>query len=253
MENPLVSIIIPAYNAEKYIEETLRSTLLSSYTPIEIVVVDDGSDDATSEIVKSYAQKHGAIHFHTQSNSGVSAARNNAIRNSNGKYILPLDADDLISSDYIEKAVSVLESKPDVKLVYGAAEFFGERTGRWKLPDFDISLLAKRNIVYASGIYRRKDFDKTGGYCVDIAGLEDWDFWISLLKEGGEVHFIDSVCFYYRIRKNSKRSNDMKKKKQVVDTLNSRHSRFFQEQLGGKLHYNRSWSVLLNKLRIKCL
>ena len=188
-----------------------------------------------------------------QINHGLSATRNIAINYSNGEYILPLDADDLISSDYIEKAVSVLESRPDVKLVYGAAEFFGDRTGRWKLPEFDISLLAKRNIVYASGVYRRKDFDKTGGYCVEIAGLEDWDFWISLLKEGGEVHFIDSVCFYYRIRKGSMRSRVMKKKKQIVDTLNSRHSRFFQEQLGGKLHYNRSWSVLLNKLHIKCL
>lgn len=253
MEKPLVSVIIPAYNAEKYIEETVNSALQSTYLPLEIIIVNDGSTDKTREIIDKLSAENNIIKSFHQKNKGSSAARNAAIGHSQGKYILPLDADDLISPDYIEKAVSVLEERPEVKVVYGDAMFFGEKNGLWRLPEFDINLLARRNIIYASGIYRRKDFDQTGGYCEDIAGMEDWDFWISMMKSGGEVHYIASVVFYYRIISNSKRSQDLKKKKQIVDKLNLRHAAFFKQQLGGRLHYNRSWSVLLNKLRIRGL
>lgn len=253
MEKPLVSVIIPAYNAEKYIEETLQSALGSTYKPLEIIVVNDGSTDDTQQIADKLASENPVIRTYHQFNKGASAARNTAISYSRGKYILPLDADDLISSVYIEKAVKILNENSDVKVVYGDAMFFGEKNGLWRLPKFDINLLARRNIIYSSGIYRRADFDKTGGYCEDIEGMEDWDFWISMMKNGGDISYLEEVVFFYRIISNSKRSQDLKKKKLIVDKLNLRHKEFFDIQLGGKLHHNRSWSKLLNKLGIKGL
>ncbi|MFA6701316.1 MAG: glycosyltransferase family A protein [Dysgonamonadaceae bacterium] len=247
----VVSVIIPAHNAEEYLEETVKSVLNSSYKNIEIIIMDDGSNDKTGEIADSLAKKYLNISSFHQVNKGVAAARNEAIKQSKGKYILPLDADDLISIDYIEKAVTILEENVDVKVVYGNAQFFGNKFGKWDLPDFDINLLARRNIIYVSGIYRRKDYDKTGGYSEEIAGLEDWDFWISMFKTGGKVKYIDTECFYYRITQDSKRTKDSKKKKQIIDLLNMRHKDFFDKQLGGKLHYNRSWSRVLNSLNIK--
>ncbi|MDD2243690.1 MAG: glycosyltransferase family A protein [Dysgonamonadaceae bacterium] len=251
MIEKVVSVIIPAYNAEKYLEETVKSVLNSSYKSIEIILMDDGSTDKTGEIADSLTKTYLNISSYHQVNKGVSAARNEAIKLSSGKYILPLDADDLISIDYIEKAVTVLENNPDVKVVYGCAQFFGDKFGKWQLPDYDINLLARRNIIYVSGVYRRNDYDNTSGYCEEIAGLEDWDFWISMLKTGGKVSYIDTECFYYRITQDSKRSKDSKKKKQIIDMLNVRHKEFFKNHLGGKLHYNRSWSRFLNALNIK--
>lgn len=252
MKDVLVSIIVPAYNAAKYIEETINSALQSSYSPIEIIIVNDGSIDNTREEVLTLREKHPeTIKYIEQSNSGVAVARNIAIQCANGKYILPLDADDLIDKDYIKKAVEVLENSPEVKVVYGGAKYFGAKKGVWKLPKFSLSLLARRNIIYVSGIYRKEDFLKTDGYCAEIEGMEDWDFWISMLKTGGKVFFIPDTCFYYRILSDSKRKNDMKKKRQIVDTLNIRHKDFLEKQLGGKLRYNRSWSKLLNKFSMK--
>lgn len=247
---PLVSIIIPAHNSEQFLSETVQSALQSAYSPIEIVIVNDASTDGTKAIAEQLANDNPNIKvLHFSENRGVSAARNYAIAHSVGKYILPLDADDLISKNYIHWAISILETRADVKMVYAHAEYFGMKRGEWNLPEFNLRKLAKRNMIYVSGIYRRKDFNKTDGYCEYIPGLEDWDFWISLLKDGGNVVKLQDVCFYYRIIQNSKRKKDYEKKREIIDILNSRHTNFFNQQLGGKLRYNRTFSFIINKFR----
>lgn len=249
---PLVSVIVPVYNMERYLAETLESVLKSDYPNFEVIVVDDGSEDNSRAIAEEFMMKDHRVKLISQPNAGVSSARNNGIKSAKGEFILPVDADDLISSDYIKKCVSVLMSDQEIKVVYAKAEFFGDKIGEWKLPSFNIGLLARKNIIYVSGMYRKKDFEVTEGYSENIAGMEDWDFWISLLKTGGKVVCLNSVCLYYRITSQSKRLKDRKRKKQIIDQLNERHADFFHDQLGGKLHYNRSWSRLLNKFHINC-
>ncbi|MGO8078119.1 hypothetical protein AB9F41_37935, partial [Rhizobium leguminosarum] len=78
------------------------------------------------------------------------------------------------------------------------------------LPEFSLSLLARRNHIDTCALYRRTDFDRIGGYCEEIIAREDWDFWISLLKDGGEVVRLPEVGCYYRVRKQSKRIRDRK-------------------------------------------
>jgi len=92
---PLVSVIVPAYNAEAFIAQTLDSIISQTYQNIEILVVDDGSQDRTPEIVESFAQRDQRITLLRQANAGVAAARNLAIEKSNGEYIAPIDADDI--------------------------------------------------------------------------------------------------------------------------------------------------------------
>ena len=89
---------------------------------------------------------------------------------------------------------------------------------------------------------------RTGGYCEEIIAREDWEFWIAMLKDGGEVYRLPYVALHYRIRRASKRTHDRKLKKHVVETLNRRHPEFFERELGGPLHYHRSWSRFLNRL-----
>ena len=102
---PLVSLIIPLYNAAPYIEETLDSVLASTYRPIEVVIVDDGSQDDSLRVAQDYCQQHTLCCVLSQPNAGVSAARNHAIREAKGKYILPVDADDKIGATYIEHEI----------------------------------------------------------------------------------------------------------------------------------------------------
>ncbi|MDD4969498.1 MAG: glycosyltransferase [Paludibacter sp.] len=245
-QTELVSIVIPAYNAEKYLEETVDSALASSYPSLEIIIVNDGSSDNTQQVIDRIVANHPQIKACQQKNQGVSVARNTGISKATGKYILPLDADDLIAPDYIEKAVDILSKNERVKMVNGLGEFFGDRQGAWNLKPFSRRLLARKNMLYISGIFRKTDFDKTDGFCPEIKGPEDWDFWISLLKRGGEVVRLPQVCLYYRIHANSKRIANKNKKKEAISILNKRHKAFFYRELGGKLHYRRTWSRLFN-------
>lgn len=243
---PLVSVIIPVYNMQEYIAETLDSVLASDYPNFEIVVVDDGSADKSAAQCQVYADKYEKIHFYSQSNSGASAARNHAIRKSLGEYILPLDGDDKISSRYITEAVKILSIRPNVKVVASNAEFFGDRTGLWELPEFDLKLLARKNLMNCSSMYRKSDWERVGGYCEEIKGREDWDFWISMLKNGGDVFRLPIVGLHYRIRENSKRVKARKWKHEIIDKFNERHAEFFKQQLGGPLRYVRQMSSFIN-------
>ena len=87
-----------------------------------------------------------------------------------------------------------------------------------------------------------------GGYCESIIAREDWEFWISVLKNGGKVVRLPEIGLYYRVRKQSKRVTDRDLKRHVIDTLNRRHPEFFERELGGPLRYHRSWSVWQNRI-----
>ena len=245
-----VSIIVPCYNHAVFLEETLQSALNSTYSPIEILIVNDGSTDNSEEIALKYAQKYSNITYIYQSNKGPAAARNNGIGRATGKYILPLDADDLISTDYIEKAVAVLDQRKEVILVYCMAEFFGEKQGKWNLPTFSRKYLARDNMIFLSALFRKSDWERVGGFDKRMTwGWEDWEFWISMLKNGGEVVRLPITGFYYRICKGSRRkstNNDAKRK--TIALINEKHGHFIFEQLGGPLHYQRSCSAFINRL-----
>lgn len=201
---PKVSVIIPCYNQGKYIEETIKSVLLSTYTDFEIIIINDGSTDSlTNDLLKTPSWPKTKI-LNTI-NVGVAAARNIAIKYSSGKYILPLDGDDKISSDYLNDAVEILENNPNIKVVSCDVQFIGHKKGIYKLPEYSLEKLLGQNILVVSCFYRRADFDKTNGYNPNMVyGYEDWDFWLSLMESGGEVYKIPKVHFYYRITKKSR-------------------------------------------------
>ena len=245
---PSVSIIIPAYNASATLEETLRSASACTYHPLEIIVIDDGSTDNTLEIARRHAEQDSRVRVLHQENAGVCRARNHAVSEAGGEYIMPLDADDLIVPEFISLAAAVLDMRPEVKVVQPRAHFFGLKNGEWNLPKFDVSLLARKNMLPACCMFRKSDWERVGGFCTDIIAREDWEFWISILKDGGEVVRTEEVMYHYRILPNSKRVRDRLLFHHVVKTLNRRHPEFFFRELGGPLRYWRSWSKVLNAL-----
>jgi glycosyltransferase involved in cell wall biosynthesis len=199
-----VSVIIPCFNQGQFLAECIISIRQSTYPNIEIIVVDDGSTDEESiKIFRSFSFEN--CQLIQQVNQGPSVARNKAIAYSKGKYILPLDADDKIGKDYIEQAVRILENQSTVGIVYCEAEFFGLKTGKWELPVFDKNKFLTQNLIFNCAMYRRSDFDRTGGYNPNMKrGWEDWDFWLSMIELELEVYKIPSVQFYYRIRTESR-------------------------------------------------
>lgn len=216
-EEPLVSIITPCYNREKFITETLDCIQKSHYKNWECVVVDDGSTDNSSKIIQEFVRKDSRFKYFYHSNSGISRTKNFAIANSNGKYILPVDSDDLISPFYMSEAVEIMEKRPEVKIVSAQGVYFGTKKGKWHLADYSFNELLLSNCIHNSSMFRRVDFDKTDGYDPTFAINEDWDLWINILKTGGEVVKIEKDYFFYRkhdesnIIKFPKRDADMLK------------------------------------------
>lgn len=244
---PLVSVIVPLYNAAPFIGEALESIIASTYQPIEIVVVDDGSTDNSLRVAQAFVDSHPQVRVLHQANAGVSAARNHAIREAKGEYILPVDADDRISATFIEHAVAAFTD--EVRVVGCKAAFFGERQGEWRLPAFSPALLARKNMIPISSLFRRADWERVGGFCEEDIFREDWDFWLSLMELGGTYVRLDETGLFYRVTSGSRRHTAKHQKRAIVDAINRRHAAYLEKYLGGPLHYHRSWSRLLNHFR----
>lgn len=194
---PLVSVIIPAYNAERFIEKTLKSVIAQTYHNLEVIVVDDGSQDRTAEIVQSIAQLDGRIRLLQQPNAGVAAARNLGIQNSKGEFIAPIDADDIWYPPNIEKQVKcMIYSDFSVGLVYSwsvdineddcltGGFHASEQKGKVYLP-----LLCHNFIGNGSAVLIRKTcLEKVGGYNNEQLkdehshGSEDWELYLRIAE-----------------------------------------------------------------------
>lgn len=198
---PIVSVIVPCYNLGKFLPEALNSLIEQTFSDWECVIVDDGSTDNTKSIALEYVRKDSRFIYYYKENEGVCIAKNFAISKSKGKYILPLDSDDLIEPEYIEEAVSILDNNSDIRLVYCDGIFFGEKSGLIDNADYSFELLLYSNLIHNSALFYKKDFDDTGGYSLEMKdGLEDWEFWINLLKGEKKTFKIPKPYLRYRIR-----------------------------------------------------
>lgn len=204
MNDPRVSVIIPCYNHAQFIVEAMESVLKQTYYDFECIIINDGSTDNTEEVVLKWIKNDERFKYFYQENWGLSNARNRGIILSSGVYILPLDSDDKISENYLEKCVKVLELQTDVKIAYGEAYLFGKSNRKWNLDSYSFEDILYKNMIYCTGLYRKEDWIKVGGYDENLReGLEDWEFWINILKDGGEVVKIKNCYFYYRLKDNS--------------------------------------------------
>ncbi|MBE9066479.1 glycosyltransferase family 2 protein [Leptolyngbya cf. ectocarpi LEGE 11479] len=196
-ENPLVSVIIPAYNAEHFIERTIISVLNQTYRNLEIIVVDDGSCDRTAEIVRAMAGQDQRIVLLQQTNGGVAAARNTGIRHAKGDFIAPLDADDIWYPENIVKQLNCFQKtgKP-LGLCYAWTVDIDDddhllrnfRAARIK-GSVARTLLCHNFLGNASAsLIRRECFDAVGGYDdsfhqKQIQGCEDWDLYLRIAEK----------------------------------------------------------------------
>lgn len=207
--NPLVSVIIPTYNSNKYIKETLESILNQSYKNLEVIITDDCSSDNTLEIVKEY--KDGRIRILTNTkNLGISGNMNKGIGVSNGKYVAIMDADDWSYPYRIEKQVKLMENNPKIVLCSGYMDMCDENlnfkhTRTYPTSNRDIrKVLLKYNpIAHPASMWRKKALLKTNLYPLDVNNTCHDYALIFEISQFGELRNIPKPLIKYRIRKDS--------------------------------------------------
>lgn len=201
-DKPKVSVIIPVYNSEDYLQETIRSVEGQSYPNVELVFVDNCSDKAsTIDALDGLRKKHKVV---DSKEKGLSNARNDGIAAASGEYILPLDSDDVLKPSFIASCIELFEKEPETTVVRTNIELFGVKKGRVVFEKYTYARLLARNLMVATSMFRKVDCQKVGGYDGAFTTcFEDWEFWIRLLKEGGKVGTIEEPLFCYRIRRGS--------------------------------------------------
>lgn len=244
---PKVSVIMPCFNDGEYIEASIESVLCQTCKEIELIIINDGSTDLkTIEILKSISNPQ--IKILNTENYGPSAARNFGIKHAVGNYILPLDADDKIHPEYIEKCVEQLDNNPNVGIVYCFAELFGEQSGRWDLPEYSFESMLLDNVIFVTSMFRKKDWEDIGGFNQNlIHGMEDYDFWLSILEKEREVVQLKEVYFYYRIKNISRTSKFMDNSLNVKSTyreLYLNHPEFYKK-------YQKEYAMVLRDALIE--
>jgi len=207
--NPLVSIIIPAYNAEKYIQRALESALAQTYKDIEIIVIDDGSTDKTAEIIKTYQDPR--IIYIFQKNQGQGPARNNGIKKSQGEYITFLDADDYYFPEKVEKQVRFLENHSEYQAVYcNALHFYSahplvffKKKHNYHSGDIFKDLLESSYINLNTIMVSRQILDKAGLFNENRYCPEDWELWLKISRAGFQFGYLDEDLVKVEIRPDS--------------------------------------------------
>lgn len=226
---PKISVIIPCYNQEKYISECLDSVLAQTFDDFEVIVVNDGSKDNSLDIIKKYASKHpDKIRYIDQQNQGVVVARNNAIGQAESKYIFPLDGDDKIASDCLEKLYNaMMNNKGDV--IYCNVELFGDERGLFNLSAPTKFNMCIQNRVCVSALYRKADWEKYGGYDeIMKKGLEDWEFWLNFIEDNKSFYNVNETLFFYRILNSSRNQKiDESINKELIKIIRNKHKRLF--------------------------
>jgi glycosyltransferase involved in cell wall biosynthesis len=204
----LVSIIIPCFNASRWLSEAIDSCLEQIYSNIEIIIIDDGSTDNSWEIIKSYSDKYkNKIKCRSIPHSGGNHARNLAISLSNGEYIQFLDADDYILPEKIEHQVRFLETT-DAEVVYGDWRYQYHRDdGIIQLGKIEISgiqtdilesLLATWWVAVAAILYKRSSVENSDGWDENLPAVQDRDFFLSVVINGAKVKYQYGCYSIYR-------------------------------------------------------
>lgn len=203
-----VSIVIPCYNQAEYVADSLNAALNQDYENIELIIVDDGSVDGSSDIIDQYANKRNVKIIRNQINSGVSVSLNSAIAVCSGKYISVCAADDILLPNKISDQVAVMDSNPDLVFCYGQVEVFGMRPEMFNYHHiFEDGLIFPRLLVMGNWIaahsilFRKEFFDKTAGFDPRLR-MEDWDVWLQLAAMG-PVAYQDKVVARYRQHANN--------------------------------------------------
>lgn len=242
--NPLVSVIIPVHNGEKYLKEAIDSCLSQDYSPMEIIVVDDKSEDRTLEILNEYQKNNSILKvIPSEKQNGLGNVINIGIRNSTGKYIARMDADDIMCPGRIKKQVEYMEKNPNCVAVGGQIDIINENSdniGHRVYAQDDAHLKRNRFLfqpfAHPAVMLRRSTLDEVGLYPENMWKTEDVKLFLTLSTKGDFANLPDTVLKYrmtFKTESQAKMVDHFKKTNEVrnwaIKNLNIRPT--FRESL----------------------
>lgn len=265
MEQPLVSVCIPAYNNAEYISETMDSILKQTYQNLELVVVDDNSRDNTLEVLQKYAEKDDRVKvYHNEKNLGMSGNWNHCMELCEGEFIKLVCADDLLAENALEKEVQALIENPSAVMSESDTKFVdlnGKGKGFYKR--FRAKGLVAGSKVARKGFFiknyfgapqantfRKSAYQKVGGFDTDYTYILDYDFWVELAKLG-DVYIIHEPLNFFRVRNDSNTGQVMggDKEKNAVYVAEHRHLLEKNKEALNLSSLEVELSVLIRRLR----
>lgn len=227
-----ISVIMPVYNAERYVKKAIDSILMQTFRDFELIIVEDGSDDNSFNIIKEYRDERIRV-FQNSQNKGVVYSRNLGIQKAVGSYIALMDADDIAPDDRLEKSYHFLEQHSEYACVYGRIIYIDENDSLLKYRDtpaplfnskyIQAALLFYNPIANGSTMFRKDVIEKYDIQYRDIkCGIEDYMFWAEYSTHA-PITGIDEVLQYYRINPAGlTRSNENNKRDVEMDKVHKR-------------------------------
>ncbi len=219
-----LSVIIPTHNDAAWLVEAISSVEQHYPGRFEVLVVDDGTTDQGSLDILNRIRDTGLAIPRIPA-SGLSAARNHLIAKAKGRYIIPLDSDNRILPDFLDRAIAELDCDPQTSVVYGDRQFFGLRNDVDQVPRVSANEMIDQNQLDACALFRKSMWESLGGYDTNVKCLEDWEFWLHAIRQGFHFKRLPILSIEYRVREGSlSRSGSLRKHvRQIRKVVWSKH------------------------------
>ena len=227
--NADVTVVISCFNYGQYLSEAIASVKHQEGGPANLIVVDDGSTEASTHRALEALEGDSDVRLIRQSNGGASAARNTGLREVKTPYAVVLDADDLLPPAALRTLRGALDSDEQAGYAYGHIEFFGSWSGVMRMPPFDPWRLLFRHIIGPTALMRRELVEATGGYDVAFPHYEDWEIWLNALSHGWTGHQVDFSGLLQRKHGPSKFAGDRADYRRSFAKLRAKHRELYND------------------------
>ena len=229
-DGPAVSVIIACLDHGQFLLEAVAS--VERCAPgCETIIIDDGSrQPRTLEILEIL--RNAQYRVVSQENQGLSAARNAGIELARAAYVLPLDADNRLRPGYVSASVEILDSRPEVGVVYSDRREFGIRSGLVELGEFDLDRLLMMNYIDACAVFRKELWSAAGGYDPGMMPWDDWGLWVAACEQGWQFHHLTEAGFDYRVRPGSlvALADERENRRRLVERVVERHPEIYERR-----------------------
>ena len=226
---PAVSILTPAFNSSAYIAETIESVVQQIWTDFELLIIDDGSTDATLDVARAAALGDARVRTFSSPHGGPAVARNAGLQHARGQFIALLDSDDVWDPRYLSAQLSLLHQHPEISIVSAnvvsrggpldGTPFWPTTSGTHELQTHEP--LAQESAVSVFAVFRREVFEQIGGFDASYNGNEDYEFWLRAMNAGFRVMQNRAVLGRYRRRPGSVSSDDVRMLTGIIAVLES--------------------------------